>query len=146
MVVSGWAVPGVTGCSADSCFEQCFTREQGTNNGVRGIANPPLEKWSHLPEVTLNYESIVFANFNTFMKSLVVIVGVSASCSKLHLHIQEGSWGKDTVSTKELFTWTGELMFWMKYLMLKWLRMFNVYGSNVCKSSTYAATVVCVLT
>lgn len=79
VVVSGWAVPDLIGCSAGTCCEQRFSQEKGTNNAVTGTVNLPLENWSHLPEVTLNYQSLVFANFKIFIKSLVVILDVSVS-------------------------------------------------------------------
>lgn len=66
VVISGWVVPDLIGCFARACCEQHVSQEKGTNNPVIGTVNLPLENWSHLPEVTLNYESLVLANFKIF--------------------------------------------------------------------------------
>lgn len=52
VVISGWAVPDLIGCSAGTCFKQPDGQEKGKNNPVTGTGNLPLENWSRLPEVT----------------------------------------------------------------------------------------------
>lgn len=64
--------------SASACCEQHFGQEEGTNSPVTETASLPLENVSHLPEVTLNYES-VSANFKTLIKSLVIVLDISLS-------------------------------------------------------------------